>query len=130
MNKAVEKSSSGEDNRTRPQASRILELDASNLSIFNHKVGNDTLSEMQIRGKLKHMAHFRSVESPVGLSTWRLNSRASGSVEQPKLNACAVDDATHNTTESIYLPHQMSFGDSSNSRVTRHLAYSIQTDSY
>jgi hypothetical protein len=46
MNKAIKEGSCGEDDRTRPEASCILELDARNLSILNHKVGNDTLSEM------------------------------------------------------------------------------------
>src|SRR5215213_8205126 len=74
------------------------------------------------------MAHLCAVESPVGLSTWRLNGRASGAVEQAKLDAGAVYDAPHNAAEGVDLPHQMAFGDSSDGRVTGHLADCVQTD--
>jgi hypothetical protein len=52
---------------------------------------------MQIRRKLKNVAHLRSVENPVGLRTRRLDGQTSGAIEQPKLNARAVNDAAHNT---------------------------------
>src|SRR5215207_9723906 len=105
MYKAIKESSGGQDYRTRPQASCILELNAGYLSFLDYKVGNDTLSEMQIRRELKNVAHLRSVKSPVGLSTRRLDGQTSGAIEQPKLNARAFNNAAHNTTESVYLPH-------------------------
>ena len=105
MDKAVEEGSSREDYCIRFEAPCILELNARNLSILYHEVGNDALSEMQIRGELKHMAHLRAIESPVGLGTRRLNGWASGAIEQAKLDACAVDDAAHDAAEGVDLPH-------------------------
>jgi hypothetical protein len=118
MNKAIQEGSGSEDYGARSEASCVLELNPQNLPILNYKVGNDALSEMQIRGKFKHVAHLSAIESPVGLRTWSLDGRTSGTVEKAELNTRAVNNASHDAAESVNFPHQMTFGDPSDGRVT------------
>jgi hypothetical protein len=46
------------------------------------------------------------------------------------LDTGAVDDASHYTAESIYLPDNMAFSDSSDRWITRHLPDQIEIDGY
>jgi hypothetical protein len=71
------------------------------------------------------MAHFRPIQSPIGLRARSLHGRPTGAVEQAKLDARAVDYSTHNPAEGINLAHQMTFGNSPDRGIAGHLAYHI-----
>jgi hypothetical protein len=58
-----------------------------------------------------------------------LDGGASGTVKKAELDTRAVNDAPHDAAERVNFPYQVTFGDASDGRVTRHLAYHVQTDS-
>ena len=45
----------------------------------------------------------------------------SGSVEQPKLDSDRIRDLAHDSAERVHFAHQMSFGNSTDSRIAGHL---------
>src|SRR6266496_3992676 len=81
-------------------------------------------------GGFQNPAHLKSVEGAIRLSSRRLNRGTTRAIEQAKLDARPVDDASHDSAERVDFANQVSLGDAANCRVTGHLADQIKIDRY
>ena len=81
---------------------------------------------MKIRGGFKRAPHLGAIAHAIGLRSRRLNRRTTRSIEQPKLNAGAINDAAHDAAERVNLAHEMAFRNSANRRIARHLTDQIE----
>src|SRR5215213_8622145 len=81
---------------------------------------------MKIRRGLKSPTHFCAVQGTVGLGARGLNSRPAGTIEEAELDSRAINDATHNAAQGVYLSDEMTFGYAADSGITGHLAYQVQ----
>ncbi len=122
---AVQESSGSNDNRAGTKRSSILQLNSYNVSIMSDQIHRLTLAEVQIRRALQSSAHFAAVKKPIRLSPGRLNGRSTRTIQQSKLDPRAIDNTTHDTAQSIYLPNKMPFRDSTYSGITGHLSDKI-----
>jgi hypothetical protein len=86
------------------------------------------LSEAEIRSGFQHAPHFGAVKRAVGLGPRSAHSGTSRSVEQAKLNAGTINDATHDAAEGIDFAHEVAFADTADRRVTRHLADEVEIE--
>ena len=62
------------------------------------------------------------------MGTWRPNGGPAGSVEQAKLDADGIRDFAHDAAERVYFADKMSFGNTSNGGVARHLCDEINVE--
>jgi hypothetical protein len=81
---------------------------------------------MKVGCGFKRPPHFGPISHAVGLCPRGLNGRSARAIQQTKLNAGAIDDASHNAAERIDLSNEMPFRDSTNRGVTRHLTDEIE----
>src|SRR5215213_2921608 len=81
---------------------------------------------MKIRRGLKRTSHLGSISHAICLGTRRLDGRSTRTVQQPELNAGAIDHAAHNPAQGIDLSHKMPLGDSANRWIARHLTDEIE----
>jgi hypothetical protein len=69
-----------------------------------------------------------AVERAVSLRPGRLDRRPSTAIEHSELNAGLVYNPTHQASERVDLANQVSFRDSTDGRVARHLGDQIETE--
>jgi len=72
------------------------------------------------------MAHLKSIKRSICLGSRRTHGGASRPVQETKLYACAIDDPAHDSPERVNFADQMTFSDSANGGIARHLSYKIQ----
>jgi len=75
------------------------------------------------------MAHLKSIKRSICLGSRRPHGGASRPVQETKLYACAIDDPAHDSPERVNFADQMTFSDSANGGIARHLSYKIQVKS-
>jgi hypothetical protein len=75
-------------------------------------------------------AHLRSVPHSISLRPRRLNRWSARAVKQPELYSGSIDDAPHDSTESVDFSNQMSFRNSPDGWVAGHLSNEIQIERY
>ena len=85
------------------------------------------LLDLQVFLFLKHTSHGFTVICLVCLRAQRMNGRTFGTVEHLRLNKRPIDDFSHFTAQCIYFFHKMSFGTSSDIRITRHQRNAVHT---
>jgi hypothetical protein len=117
----VQESSGSDDDRAGAKRSAILHLNSDNVSVMSNQIHRFTLAKVQFRGPFQSSAHLAAVKEPIRLSTGRLNGRSARTVQQSKLDPRAIDNTTHDTAQSIYLPNKVPFGNSPYCGITRHL---------
>jgi hypothetical protein len=81
---------------------------------------------MKIGSGFQSPAHFAPVSQTVRLGAWRLHRRTSGTIQQAKLNAGAIDHAAHNSAKRINLAYEVAFRNPADRRVAGHLTDEIQ----
>jgi hypothetical protein len=84
------------------------------------------LAQIQVRRRFQNTTHFSSVKAPVRLGARRLDSRPSGTVKQAELDSRSVDNPAHYAAEGIYLPDNMTFSDTADRRIARHLTDQVK----
>jgi hypothetical protein len=125
VNYTVQESSGSNDDRAGTKGSSILHLNADDMSVMSNQIHRFTLAKVQIRRPFQSSAHFAAVKEPIRLSSGRLNGRSARPIQQSKLDPRAIDNTPHDAAQSIYFPNKMPFGNSTYSRITRHLSDKI-----
>jgi hypothetical protein len=64
----------------------------------------------------------------VGLRAWSPHGRSLAPIQHPELNPGRVGDFSHHAAESIYLAHEMSFRQTSDRGIARHLSDRVERD--
>src|SRR5690625_2548924 len=127
MDQATEEGTGGQDDRTGPNPFSGRGNDADTVpgiidqQVLYRRREND---EPLLIGNEILDGHF--VELAVRLCAWTTDRSALASIEDTKLDAGAVDCATHDTVQRIDLAHQMPLPKATNGRVARHLANSFR----
>src|SRR6266404_1174710 len=99
------------------------------LSAAHHHIRHFSLLDLQIRLRLKHLAHLQPVGLLVALRPRRPDGGPTRSVEQPKLDSDRIRDLAHDAAKRIHFPHQVPLSDAANRRITRHLRDQIDVQS-
>src|SRR5215813_3638089 len=107
-------------------APSVLQFDASDSLVAHNQIYNDSLAKAQIGRGLEGSTHFSAVQRAVSLRPRSPNGRASGSIQESKLDSGAINDTTHDSAERINLAHQMAFADPPDCRIAGHLSYQIE----
>src|SRR5205807_909989 len=94
----------------------------------DNQVRNFGLLDLEICLRFQHLAHLQTIGLLVALGTWRPNGGPAGSVEQAKLDADGIRDFAHDAAERVYFADKMSFGNTSNGGVARHLCDEINVE--
>src|SRR6185503_8573360 len=129
MNLAIEKSAGGNDNRLGAQPPRVLQLNATDATFVDQEICDQALPEAEIRSGFQGATHFNSIKRSVSLSPRRLDRRPARTVQEPELDSGAIDNAAHDAAQGVNLPDQMTFPDSSDCGVARHLSDQIEIQS-
>jgi hypothetical protein len=83
---------------------------------------------VEIRRLLKYLAHLGAIKRTIRLRARGLHGGAARTIQEAKLDAGSVDDATHDAAQCIYLAHDVAFGDAADGGIARHLAYQIEVE--
>ena len=86
-----------------------------------YQLFNLVLPDVEVRCLVKLMAPFPYEFATVALCSRTPHGGTFRTVEHPELNGSAVGDYTHSSSESINLAYYLSFGDTTDGRVARHL---------
>src|SRR5690554_948893 len=98
---------------------------AANLVTVENKVIYSLLKYIEIFLTFENFANSCLVQHTVGLSSCSTHSRTFTAVQNAKLDARQVGSTCHCAAKGINFPHQMTFADSADSRVTRHLSQGL-----
>ena len=83
------------------------------------------LPHVQVGGILKTFAPVERELHPVGLRARAPHGRPLRPVQHPELDRTDIGDNAHHAAESIYLPDNLTFGNSAHGRITAHLSYLV-----
>src|SRR5262245_55733024 len=111
MDHSVEESPGRNHNRLRTKPTSVLKFNADNLIVFSNYIGDDALAKMKIRSRFQYTAHLGAVETSISLSSRRLNCGTARAIQKSKLNPRTVDHPTHDSTQCIDLPNNVSLSD-------------------
>src|ERR1051326_160370 len=75
------------------------------------------------------MTHLDAVQRPISLRPGRSNRGTTGSIQQPKLDARAINNPAHYAAERINLADQMTLADTANCGIAGHLSDEIEIES-
>ena len=74
----------------------------------------------------QHITPFADKLLAVALHTRRPHGRPLRTVEHSELNGSFISNYAHLAAHSIYLTHNLAFGDTADSRVARHLRHPVK----
>jgi hypothetical protein len=126
MDTPTQKSSRGENYGPRTVGPTIQRHNTIHTSRHHEELGDGALSKFHFWSPLQLRSYSSAVESTIALSTGRPYRRTFGTVQHPELYAGLVGGPAHHATESIYLSHDGSFGNPTDGRIARHLAYGLE----
>ena len=123
----------GQECARRQNHIRCVELDpelrdnTTNAITGQDDVVDGLLKDRQIRLVFQTATDGCAIEGTVGLGTGSPDRGSFAAVEDPKLDAGFVCGDCHRTAQRIYLPDEMTFPDTSDRRVARHLPERFDT---
>ena len=126
MYQTIEESTIGENDRLALNLAAHHRLDAFDLVTFDEQSHHSILPKVKIRGLFKHAAPFGGEHHLVALATRAPHGRAFRLVQHPELDHGAVADDTGITTHGIDFADDLSLGNATHSRVTRHGGHQTQ----
>src|SRR6185312_11733311 len=129
MNESIEESPRCYHDGSRCDPSRVLHFYTRYRFIFHNQVDDHALSQVKIGGVFQNTPHLLAIQSAISLRSWRLNRRTARAIQQSKLNARAIDYAAHQAAQSVNLTNKMTFGNTSDSWIARHLSNQIKINS-
>jgi hypothetical protein len=128
MNKPVEKRAGRDHHSGGAESPAILKFDTRGPPLVEDEINNFSLPEMQIRSRFERLPHLAAISQTIGLCAWRLHCGTTRTIQQAKLNARPINHTPHDSAKRIDLSHEMTFGNSADSRITRHLSNEIQIE--
>ena len=94
--------------------------------VAENQLRGTILPQRQIGRGIKTAAPFVNETRAVGLGARAPHGRAFALVEQPKLDRGTVGNNSHLPAHGIYLPHNLTLGNSTHSGVAAHLGNLVQ----
>ncbi len=136
MDQSVEKCAGSDDDSIGADGAAVAQADAVAASarrlnaryFLDNQVRNFGLLDLEICLRFQHLAHLQTVGLLVALGTWRPNGGPARSVQQAELDADGIRDFAHDAAERVYFADKMSFGDTANGGVARHLRDEINVE--
>jgi len=129
VNESIEKCACRDDNRVRTHSARVLEFNTLDAAFRKQQASNQTLAKAEVWGSFKGAPHLDAIKGTIRLCSRGAHRRATGSIQQAKLNSGSIDYSSHDPTERIYLANQMTLADSANRGIAGHLPDKIEVKS-
>jgi hypothetical protein len=120
MNETAQKRACCENHATGRNLAAISKSDAANTAAIDHEVIGFCFDHLEVRDGANRRLHGRRIELAVGLGARAAHGRALSAVQNPKLNAAAVRDPTHEAVQRIDFPDKMTFSEPANRRIAGH----------
>lgn len=125
MQETVEKSAVGKDDSACFHLDTEGRIDATDGVAADKKFGYDILPDIEVVGGGETLNPLLDEAFSVALTAWTPHGRTFAAVEHTELDGALVGDDTHISAESIYLPDNLSFSDTTDSRIATHLTYFV-----
>src|SRR5262249_31189049 len=113
VNQAVEKRSSGDDERGSGVRVAVLHREAHDAAVFDENPSRPAEDPLDIRFIVERRAHPTAVNLLVRLRARRPDGGPTASIEQLELDAGCIDGAAHQSAERIDFANEMAFCGSS-----------------
>src|SRR5208282_6517066 len=97
------------------------------LFLHNH-IRHFGLLDLEIGLRFEDFTHLQAIGLFVALGARRPDRWATRSIEQSKLDSDRVRDLAHDAAEGVHFADEVSFGDTTDRRVTRHLCDQIDVE--
>jgi hypothetical protein len=130
MNQSVQESSGGQNNTFAGEFCAFKGFDADYSILLCYEFGYRTLPDIKIFLIFNNSAPCPDKFVPVTLSARTPHGRPFRAIEHPKLYGCSIRYNSQMSSESVYLPHYLSFSYSPDCGIAAHLGYFIHVHSY
>jgi hypothetical protein len=118
MDEAAEKGPCRQHNRAGTEFASVRQMNANHRTAIYGDIGDLSFEHGQARRPLKQLHAGRlPIKLSVRLRSWPADGRPFASVEDAKLNARCIRQATHDAIESINLPDKVPFPKNTNGRI-------------
>ena len=87
-----------------------------------HEILGAPRQQRQAALLIQNALNRRLVEAPIGLRPWPAHGRPLRSIENPELNAGAIDGAAHDAVQGVDFAHDLPLCQAADGRIARHLA--------
>ena len=122
MHKGLEKSTCGQDNRFGAIPKAALNDDSSHSACFDHDLVCQLLANSQVWLTFHKPFSHILIGFFIALGARAVHGRAFGAIEEPKLDTGGVGDDAHDSPQGVDFANHLAFGDTTDGRVTAHLA--------
>ena len=121
MHQTVQECSVGKYNRSGTKLNLHAGLYATNATVLDDQFVYAVLPHPQIRRIFQNMPPGFNKAGTITLRSRAPHSRTFTPIQHPELNGCPIGYNPHKATHRIDFTNDLSFGDSSDSRITTHL---------
>jgi len=123
MNKATQKGTGRNNNRSACKPAAILKNNPGNYIALEIDIESVSFDNIEIRNGRNFSLHGFTIETPVSLGARPTNRRPLSPIEQTELYTGTIGHASHQPIERINLTDKVTLAKTTNGRITGHHAY-------
>jgi hypothetical protein len=122
MNSPAQKSPRRQNNSTTSKTKTHLGVYTNNPALLDNKIHHGLLKQQQVGLFFQELSNRLTIELPIRLGTGCPNGRSLARVEDAILDPGTISRFAHDAVQGVNFPNQMAFTDTTNGRITGHLA--------